>query len=62
MSNERPTDWTVDGMPPTKVCDNIAIATMGGPNIQTPPGQPFLAVSHTEAFADYVVDSCRKHV
>ncbi len=61
--HKRPVDWTVGGSTPTALFfENIVIAAKEGLNIATLPGNHFPYVSHPEAFAKYVVETCRKYV
>ncbi|KIW70607.1 hypothetical protein PV04_02863 [Phialophora macrospora] len=61
--HKRPVDWTVGGGTPTAMFfDNIVIAVKEGLNIGLLPGGHFPYVSHPEAFAEYVVETCRKYI
>jgi hypothetical protein len=61
--HKRPIDWTIGGATPAQMFfENVVIATKEGLNIGILPGSHFPYVSHPEAFAKHVVETCRKYV
>lgn len=61
--HKRPIDWTVGASTPSEAFwENFVIAGREGIHIGILPGSHFPYVSHPEAFAKYVVDTCRKYL
>lgn len=61
--HKRPLDWTVGAATPMEMFfDNVVTATKAGIGIKMLPGSHFPYVSAPEAFAQHVVDVCKKYV